>query len=55
MVQIASGLGLRTIAEFVEDEGTLRLLTELGVDYAQGDHIGRPAPALDLLGTAIGA
>ncbi len=49
MVQIASGLGLRTIAEFVEDEGTLRQLAELGVDYAQGDHVGRPAPALDLL------
>ena len=55
MVQIASGLGLRTIAEFVEDEGTLRQLTELGVDYAQGDHVGRPAPALDLLGTALSA
>ena len=49
MVQIARGLGLRTIAEFVEDEGTLGLLAELGVDYAQGDHVGVPRPALDLL------
>jgi diguanylate cyclase (GGDEF)-like protein/PAS domain S-box-containing protein len=49
MVQIAQGLGLRTIAEFVEDGPTLELLAELGVDYAQGDHVGRPAPALDLL------
>jgi diguanylate cyclase (GGDEF)-like protein/PAS domain S-box-containing protein len=52
MVQIAKGLGLRTIAEFVEDRATLGLLTDLGVDYAQGDHVGSPAPALDLLGTA---
>jgi diguanylate cyclase (GGDEF)-like protein/PAS domain S-box-containing protein len=50
MVQIAQGLGLRTIAEFVENQTTLELLTELGVDYAQGDHVGSPEPALDLLG-----
>jgi EAL domain-containing protein (putative c-di-GMP-specific phosphodiesterase class I) len=49
MVQIAQGLGLRTIAEFVEDQATLDLLAELGVDYAQGEHVGAPAPALDLL------
>ena len=49
MVEIAQGLDLRTIAEFVENQGTLELLTELGVDYAQGDHIGVPAPAIDLL------
>ena len=51
MVQIARGLGLRTIAEFVEDERTRELLAELGVDYAQGDHVGVPRPALDLLQT----
>jgi diguanylate cyclase (GGDEF)-like protein/PAS domain S-box-containing protein len=49
MVQIARGLGLRTIAEFVQDEETLGLLSQLGVDYAQGDYVGVPAPALDLL------
>ena len=37
-------LGKHTIAEFVEDAETLELLAELGVDYAQGHHIGRPAP-----------
>jgi len=40
---LAHGLGKQTIAEFVEDEETLQLLAELGVDYAQGYHIGRPA------------
>ena len=38
----------------VEDADTLRLLRALGVDYAQGYHIGRPAPVtLDNL-TALG-
>jgi EAL domain-containing protein (putative c-di-GMP-specific phosphodiesterase class I) len=45
VVALARGFGLRTIAEGVEDELTLTLLRELGVDLAQGFHIGRPAPA----------
>ncbi|MFZ5827292.1 MAG: EAL domain-containing protein [Bacillota bacterium] len=44
MVQVAKGLGRKTIAEWVEDRETLALLRELGVDYAQGYHIGRPMP-----------
>ena len=44
MVDVARGLGMKTIAEFVGDEPTLEMLQELGVDYAQGFHIGRPAP-----------
>jgi EAL domain-containing protein (putative c-di-GMP-specific phosphodiesterase class I) len=28
----------------VEDEETLAKLVTLGVDYAQGYHLGRPAP-----------
>ena len=44
LVSIAQQLGKRTIAEFVEDEATLVRLRELGVDYAQGWHVGRPAP-----------
>ena len=44
LVQIATELGKRTIAEFVEDEPTLEMLRRLGVDYAQGYHVGRPAP-----------
>ena len=43
LVQIASGLGKRTIAEFVEEEETALLLREYGVDMAQGYHLGRPA------------
>lgn len=44
LVNIARGLGKETIAEFVEDEETLALLRELGVDYAQGFHVARPRP-----------
>jgi EAL domain-containing protein (putative c-di-GMP-specific phosphodiesterase class I) len=44
LVALARAMGAKTIAEYVEDERTLRLLRELGVDYAQGFAIGRPAP-----------
>jgi EAL domain-containing protein (putative c-di-GMP-specific phosphodiesterase class I) len=43
IVQIAHGLGKRTVAEFVGDDATLRLLERYGVDYAQGYHTGKPA------------
>jgi diguanylate cyclase (GGDEF)-like protein len=42
IVQIAHGLGKRTVAEFVGDEQTLRLLGRFGVDYAQGYYTGKP-------------
>ncbi len=42
MVEVARGLGKETIAEFVGDEETVRLLREYGVGYAQGYYIGRP-------------
>lgn len=45
IVEIARGLGKRTIAEFVEDEATARELRELGVDMGQGYHLGRPVAA----------
>jgi EAL domain-containing protein (putative c-di-GMP-specific phosphodiesterase class I) len=44
MVDIARGLGLKTIAEFVENEEIVAMLRSLGVDYAQGYHYGRPEP-----------
>lgn len=46
LVQVARGSGRLTVAEFVEDEPTLELLRRLDVDFAQGYHIGRPAPRL---------
>ena len=44
----AHALGKTTVAEFVEDEATLIKLKELGVDYAQGYYIAKPA-AIDKL------
>jgi EAL domain-containing protein (putative c-di-GMP-specific phosphodiesterase class I) len=43
-IDLARAFGLRTIAEGVEDQATLDLLRELGVDLAQGFFLGRPAP-----------
>src|ERR671934_1260475 len=44
IVAIARELGVLTVAEGIEDAPTLDLVTEIGVDYAQGFHIGRPTP-----------
>lgn len=38
--------GKRTVAEFVENEETIRLLREIGIDYAQGFAIAAPRPFL---------
>jgi EAL domain len=43
VVSLAAAFEMETVGEGVEDQGTLDLLRELGVDYAQGFHIGRPA------------
>lgn len=40
--QISQEFGKETIAEYVEDEETLNVLKELGVNYAQGYYLGKP-------------
>lgn len=42
ITEVSQSLGKKTIAEFVENEETLKIVKELGVDYAQGYFIGRP-------------
>ena len=53
MVDIINQLGhvmnLKTIAEFVENAEILEALRALGVDYAQGYHLGKPEPLRELL------
>jgi diguanylate cyclase (GGDEF)-like protein/PAS domain S-box-containing protein len=44
IVSIARGLGQKTVAEGVEDAETLATVRKLGVDYAQGFHLGHPEP-----------
>ena len=39
---IATEFRLKTVAEFVEDEETAQLLSDIGVDTAQGYYFGRP-------------
>lgn len=46
MTGVAKGLGIKTIAEFVENEEILNMLKEFGVDYAQGYAVGKPRPEL---------
>ena len=45
--QLGKAIGIKTIAEFVENEGILQKLAEIGVDYAQGYGIARPRPLKD--------
>nr|HNP66068.1 EAL domain-containing protein [Woeseiaceae bacterium] len=42
IIDIAETLNIKTIAEFVENEETLKIVAELGAGYAQGFAIGRP-------------
>ena len=42
MHQLGKAMGIRTIAEFVENDRVIDKLAEIGVDYAQGYGIGRP-------------
>lgn len=44
IVEAASAFGMRTIAEWVEDEETYEILVDMGVDYAQGYLLGHPEP-----------
>jgi len=43
-IDVAKVVGLKTIAEFVENETVFQHLAQLGVDFAQGFHIHRPGP-----------
>jgi diguanylate cyclase (GGDEF)-like protein/PAS domain S-box-containing protein len=42
--QIGHLMGIKTIAECVENDHTLAALRKLGVDYVQGYHLGIPRP-----------
>lgn len=42
--EVCRKAGIRTVAEFVEQQGTLKLLREIGVDYAQGYGVSKPGP-----------
>jgi len=48
IVNMARGLNKQTVAEFVEDEVTLNMLTELGVDYVQGFYLHKPSESFSI-------
>ena len=52
VARMAKTLEKKTIAEFVETDGIVDALRTLGVDYAQGYAISRPAPLWEQLGGA---
>lgn len=49
---VCAKLGMRTIAEFVEDDRTLAALRGIGVDYVQGFGVARPEPLAPVLRAA---
>ena len=48
-IHLASGLGVRVVAEGVENEEQLRCLREYGCDLGQGYLLGRPVPFEELV------
>ena len=47
--QIGHAMGMKTVAEFVENVDILKALNKIGVDYAQGYGIAKPQPIEELL------
>ena len=47
-IELGHAIGLRIVAEGIEDAATLKLLSDLGCDVAQGYCISQPKPAGDL-------
>jgi len=46
--QLAHALGLRLVAEGIEDAATATEIATMGVDVFQGYHFSRPIPATDV-------
>jgi diguanylate cyclase (GGDEF)-like protein/PAS domain S-box-containing protein len=49
LVSVATKLGKRTVGEYAHNQQTVDMLRFLGVDYAQGFHLGAPFPIDTLL------
>jgi diguanylate cyclase (GGDEF)-like protein len=50
IAQLASTMGMETVAEFVETDDLRIRMASLGVDFGQGFAIGKPAPLAEVLG-----
>ncbi|MBS9403615.1 EAL domain-containing protein [Halomonas sp. TRM85114] len=51
IADIAVGFGKQTIAEFVDQEALLPMLTSYGITFGQGFHLGRPIALEEAFGT----
>ena len=49
IVDLARGLEMKTVAEFVENSSIMMILQEMGIDFVQGYHLSKPSPDLDML------
>jgi len=50
IAEIARVMKIETVAEYVESAATLNVVREIGVDWAQGFHVGRPIRLKELFG-----
>lgn len=55
IVNLAGNLGMKTIAEWAEDNATVQTLVEIGVDYVQGYAVARPQSPEAILAAASSA
>jgi EAL domain-containing protein (putative c-di-GMP-specific phosphodiesterase class I) len=53
IVELAKGLGIETVAEYVENDNIAQEVRRLGVDYAQGYAFGKPAPLDEVLESLV--
>lgn len=53
LVDVARGMGMRTIAEFVENEQVFERIRDLGVDYVQGYYLGKPRSSLNIANAGV--
>jgi EAL domain-containing protein (putative c-di-GMP-specific phosphodiesterase class I) len=49
IMQLTRGMGIDTVAEFVESDAIAQKVRSLGIDYAQGYAYGKPEPLEDVL------
>jgi diguanylate cyclase (GGDEF)-like protein/PAS domain S-box-containing protein len=54
LVEVCEGLGIKTVAEFIGNRDTMEMVAELGVDFGQGYHLGKPTPVSALRKPAAG-
>jgi EAL domain-containing protein (putative c-di-GMP-specific phosphodiesterase class I) len=48
IAEVASDIGIETVAEALEEASTLCRLRELPIDFAQGFHLAHPIPLADV-------